>query len=137
MIGAILGRAAPQVRRLALVYAVLDCSPVVTRNHLEGALEVWRYCEESAAWIFGDATGDSTADEILRSLRCSPDGLTLTEVGDLFARHKRAGEIERALGVLLAANLARSEKLDTAGRPVTRWYALRSKRDKREKVGAA
>ena len=124
------------MRRLALVYAVLDCSPVVIRDHLEGALEVWRYCEESATWIFGDATGDATADEILRTLRCSPDGLTLTEVGDLFARHKRAGEIERSLGVLLAANLARSEKHETAGRPITRWYALRSKRDKREKVGA-
>jgi hypothetical protein len=28
-------------------------------EHLEAALALWEYCEQSARWIFGTATGDS------------------------------------------------------------------------------
>ena len=42
---------------------------MICRAHLEAALEVWRYCAQSAAYIFGRRTGDPVADEILAELR--------------------------------------------------------------------
>jgi primase-polymerase (primpol)-like protein len=66
LFGAVTGRAAPQVIRLTLIYALLDSSPVMKLAHLEAALAVWNYCKESAAYIFGDSLGNPTADAILQ-----------------------------------------------------------------------
>jgi hypothetical protein len=97
LLGAVTSRAEAQVMRLACVYALLDCSRIIRKPHLEAALDVWRYCEESARFIFGDSLGDPVADEILRSLRAATDGLTRTELSNLFGRNRSAREIGRAL----------------------------------------
>lgn len=123
LLGAMIGRAEPQTMRLACLYALLDRSAFVRAEHLLAALALWDYCEQSARWIFGDALGDPIADEILRALCASPEGLTRNEIGDLFSRHRRKGEIGRALAQLLASGLATSEKEPTAGRPIERWLA--------------
>jgi hypothetical protein len=47
-------RGRPYVVRLSLIYALLDCSPIIDHLHLKAALAVWRYCEESAYAIFAD-----------------------------------------------------------------------------------
>ena len=69
LVGALTARAEAQVLRLALIYALADCSEVILRVHLEAALEVSRYCAESASYIFGERLGDPLADEILTALR--------------------------------------------------------------------
>jgi hypothetical protein len=69
LFGAATSRAEAQVLRLSVLYAALDRSAVITADHLLAALAVWRYAEESARWIFGDATGDPTADTIIGALR--------------------------------------------------------------------
>ena len=51
--GRVTERARPQVMRLALLYALMDCSDVIQVEHLRAALAVWRYCEASAKRIFG------------------------------------------------------------------------------------
>ena len=66
---AILARSHAQVLRLALTYALADGSHAIELVHLEAALEVWRYCAASVRYIFGDRTGDATADRILEALR--------------------------------------------------------------------
>ena len=81
--GAATDRAAPQVLRLALIYALLDCSSVIKRSHLEAAHAVWRYCEASAQYIFGHAAGGPhrDVDVILAALRTAgADGLLRKEV---------------------------------------------------------
>ena len=126
LLGAVIGRAEPQAMRLACLYALLDQSPVVQREHLEAALAVWTYCEASARFIFGDTLGDPTADTILRALRQATNGLTRTEISDLFGRNRRASDISRALGRLLEAGLAIClPDAATGGRPAERWYAVR------------
>jgi hypothetical protein len=40
MLGAMLGRAEAQVTRLAMIYALLDCSSVIRRSHLVSALSL-------------------------------------------------------------------------------------------------
>jgi Protein of unknown function (DUF3987) len=64
LLGAMVARAAPIVLRLACLYCLLDQEQVqVQPPHLRAALALWRYCEESATYIFGDSLGDPMADQ--------------------------------------------------------------------------
>jgi hypothetical protein len=91
-------------------------------RHLEGAFAVWRYSLDTAAWIFGDSLGDPTADEIWTLAKDRPDGITRTEVRDLFSHNKKARKIDRALTVLEeAGRLTRVNVLDNRGRPAETW----------------
>lgn len=124
MFGAVTGRAEAIALRLSCLYAVLDCSPQIRIPHLVAALEVWRYCQNSARFIFGDALGDMVADRILEALRERTEGMTRTDISFLFDRHKSAQQISRALGALQTLGFIRSERdADTGGRPVERWFA--------------
>jgi hypothetical protein len=52
VVTALSARAEAQVVRLALLYALADQQQEIEVPHLEAALEVWRYCEDSARLIF-------------------------------------------------------------------------------------
>lgn len=121
--GSIVARGQPQVLRLALVYALADNAVLIGRVHLEAALEVWRYCAESARYIFGERTGDNTADRILTELRERESGqMTRNEIRELLGRHKSSPEIDSALETLRTAGLAESEKAAAGGgRPAEVW----------------
>jgi hypothetical protein len=124
LFGVVTSRAEAHVLRLSCLYALLDCSAVVRFPHLVGALEVWRCCEDSCRFIFGDALGDATADTIRAALRRNPGGLTRTEISNLFERHKTAEEVTRTLELLRAQGMARSSSVTTAGRSAERWFAV-------------
>lgn len=121
--GSLTGRAEAHVLRLSVLYAVLDRSEVVRPEHLTAALAVWEYAEESVRCLFGDATGDPLADDILAQLRNAPAGLSRTAIRELAGKHLSADRINRALGVLLAAGLAYAETRETNGRPAEVWFA--------------
>jgi hypothetical protein len=124
LFGAVTGRAEAQTLRLATLYAAMDKSVSIEREHLEAALALWDHAEESARYIFGDATGDPVADAILQALRNAGDsGLTRTEIRDLFKRHQGADGINAALGELLRLGRVRRETEQTGGRPTERWVA--------------
>lgn len=126
LFGSATARAAPNVIRLSMIYALLDQSPVVRKEHLLSALEVWRYSSDSARYLFGDALGDPVADQILQELRRrAPDGLTRTEIVEqVFQRNKRSEEIARALSVLHDRGLARFETCESKGRATQTWFAV-------------
>jgi hypothetical protein len=127
MFGSVTSRAEAQTMRLACIYALLDQSPVIQAKHLMAALAVWHYSEASARFIFGDALGDPTADEILRALRSHAEGMTRTEIHQIFQKNKSSSEIGRALGVLLEYGLAtvnRSREDENQKRPTERWRAV-------------
>jgi len=127
LLGAVIARAEAQVMRLACLYAVLDMSNLVRREHLLAALAVWDYCEASARFIFGDALGDPVADEILRALRAAgEEGMTRTAIReDLFQRNMPSRRIQRALAVLVEAGLVSVERVtDTGGRPAEIYLAI-------------
>lgn len=121
LFGALTGRAEAHAVRLALLYALLDCSAEIRLPHLLAALAVWKYAEDSARYIFGDAIGDRIADDILDALRRSPDGMTRTELRDLFGRHESRTRITDALAALLRRDKVRRETEQTGGRPTERW----------------
>jgi hypothetical protein len=109
MFGSVTGRAEAQVVRLSLILALLDCSHVIRPSHMLAALAVWDYCEASARFIFGDKLGDPDADRILAELRATPEGLTRTEIRDLFQRHRGEAAISSALGRLEEQGLGNSQ----------------------------
>ncbi len=120
--GSLTGRAEAHVLRLSTLYAVLDLSPTVKPVHLAAAIAIWEYCEQSVTFVFGDSTGDNVADDALRIIRNVPGGITRHELHELLGKHIKADRISRALGVLLAAGLVRSEQRDTGGRPAELWF---------------
>ena len=121
--GALTARAEAQVLRLALIYALLDRSQTIMPEHLEAALEVWRYCAESAAYIFGKRSGDPIADEILAELR-KRGALDRTAIRDLFSKHQNVARLSEALNVLQSLGRVRVEQVPTEGRPREVWHAL-------------
>jgi hypothetical protein len=126
MLGAITAGAEAQVMRLACLYAVEDMSYVVGLPHLQAALEVWRFCFDSAAYVFGDSLGDPMADEILRALRTAgSEGLSRSEIlRDVFTRNRAASQVSRALAVLTEAHLVRRAiDAETGGRAAERCFA--------------
>lgn len=123
MFGAMTSRAEAQVMRLSCLYAIADLSPMVTKDHLQAALSVWRYCEDSARFIFGSSLGDPVADELDQALaRAGHEGLTRTSIRDLFGRNRSSNDVSRALTLLLEhGRVNRAEDRSQPGRPVERW----------------
>jgi hypothetical protein len=120
LLGAVTARAEAHVRRLAVLYALLDCQAVVGVDHLRAAIAVWDYCEASAAYIFGGTVGDPLADKILSGIR-EGVGLTRTEIRALVGGHVPAEDIDRALRYLDARGLVHEQEVETGGRPAHRW----------------
>jgi hypothetical protein len=123
LFGAATARGAAQTMRVSTLYASLDCSPTIGERHLRAGLECWRHSEESARFIFGDTLGDPVADEILQALRRNPAGMTRTQINHLFARHRTAEQIGRALDLLLGRRMAFQKNVSTAGRPAETWFS--------------
>ena len=128
MLGAATDRAEAQVRRLACLYAVLDCERFVYEKHLRAALEVWRHCLDSARFLFGTSQGDPIADAILKELRRrSSAGMSRNDIRkDLFQQNKSSEAVGHALDGLRRNGLARCRAIPGtgAGRPTEQWYAI-------------
>ncbi len=123
VLGAVISRSEAQVMRIALIYAVLDQSRVIRKEHLEAGLAVWHYCEESARFVFGESLGNRIAERILAQLRCRPNGMTRNDIREFLQRNVSAAETTVALALLQKLGLARMRKEPTPGRPAERWFA--------------
>jgi hypothetical protein len=108
------------VLRLSMIYALLDMTATIQRPHFEAALEVVRFCQDSARAIFGEMTGDPIADRIYEALQDGP--LSKKQIlHDVFSRNVPAPVVAAALKVLERAGLAYPMRVNTAGRPAEVW----------------
>ena len=126
LFGSMTGRAEAQVVRLSLLYALLDGTRGIDLRHLEAALAVWRYCRDSAAYVFGDSLGNPMSDDLRVALTAAGGaGLSRTEMNHtIFGRNRSRAEIQRAVQLLQQAGLAHGAyDYSAVGRPVERWYA--------------
>jgi bifunctional DNA primase/polymerase-like protein/uncharacterized protein DUF3987/primase-like protein len=115
LLGAITGRAEAQTIRLALLYAVLDGEEEhIKVVHLRAALALWKYCEDSARYIFGASLGDTLADTLLQALR-SAGGMSRTEIRDHFKRNVNSGKLDAALKLLKKHGMAKCEMRSKPG----------------------
>jgi hypothetical protein len=127
LLGAITSRSEAHVLRMSMIYAALDGADAITDTHVLAALALWRFCDRSAAYLFGGSFGDKDSDAILAALRSKPEGMTRSEIRRVvFHDHRTSDEVARALGLLLRHALVRREITDTGGRPAERWYATTS-----------
>jgi hypothetical protein len=118
--GAVISRAEAQALRLSMDYALLDGSCVITAGHLQAALELWAYCEASAAFLFGEASGDPVEDAIAAALRERGE-MTRWEIYELLGRHASSSRIGSALQSLAVKGKARMTARETKGRPAEVW----------------
>jgi hypothetical protein len=119
-LAAVTNRAEAQVLRLSMIYALLDMKAVIEPKHIEAALAVWQYAEDSARYIFGNSTGDSLADRLLAIIREKP--VTMKDIHNLTGNNLPAGKLHAALNKLVRLKLIRRAQEKTAGRPADRWY---------------
>ncbi|MGA1826286.1 MAG: hypothetical protein ACMUIP_16650 [bacterium] len=113
--GALIARGEALVMRLACIYALLNRSSVIRKEHIEAALALWKYCEASAFYIFGNKTGNPIADTIYRELHAGP--LTRTDICGLFSHHTTKNAIDSALELLESQKKITIKEQNTQGRP--------------------
>jgi DNA replicative helicase MCM subunit Mcm2 (Cdc46/Mcm family) len=130
LFGAVTARAEAQTMRLSSLYAFLDLSPVIRIEHLQAAIALWSYCEQSARFIFGNSIGDPIANTIKQALDETPKGMTRSEISStLFKRNVQANRIDDALNKLFASGFAHKEKEEVkSGRPSERWFSMKYQR---------
>lgn len=88
--GAATARAEAYVLRLSMIYALMDGTAQIKKQHVEAAIAVWDYCSESARLIFGDRTGHADVDRLMDTLEAvGRTGLTRNEQTRLFKNAKR------------------------------------------------
>jgi hypothetical protein len=119
--GALTARAEAHAIRLALIYALTDAARNIHPRHLHAALALQAYTARSAAWALAGATGDPLAEQIHNALQAAPDGLTRTQLRDLFHRNRPAERVDQALAALAACGRATRQRILTAGRPAELW----------------
>ncbi len=127
--GAMSARAEAHVIRLALIYALLDRATAINLAHLNAALALWDYAHRSATWALGDTTGDPIGEQIHAALTANPDGLTRTQIRDLFHRNQPAVTIDAALAALVHTHRAHRRRVTTGGRPADIWTATKPNRE--------
>lgn len=107
-VGAILSRSEAHVRRIAMIYAVMDRSLYVRPDHLEAAMEIWRYSADSVRWIFGGVLSgqDKLQQSVLAAV--SPAGVCRREIHIALGGKVKAAEVEFHLAELLTNGAIRS-----------------------------
>lgn len=84
--------------RLAMIFALLDGTPIIERSHLNAALAVWQYCRDSARFLFGPEGAVEDTRELTtqqRDIKKFEDDLVLLddalrEAGELSGTDQRA-----------------------------------------------
>ena len=79
------------------------------------------YAARSISWATRHTSTDPVAEQVHTALAAAPDGLTRTQLRDLFARNLPATRLDAALTALGAAGRAQRRRLATAGRPAEIW----------------
>lgn len=127
-------RAAPIILRLAVIYAVLDREFYVDVHHLEAAKAFWDYCDQTAAFIFGDRQVDREGSKVMTKIRelikekpeLADGGLTRTEINRaVYGGHKPPGDMDNLLTILHESGLIRPVAEVRGGRATTVWKVIK------------
>lgn len=121
--GLVTARGAQHVMRLSLIQAIINGHRQIEVADQNAALEIWRYCDHSAKYIWGDTT-DPIAGKILERIRESQLGLNRTDIYDFLGHHVTKGQIENSLNWLHSRGLAFSESRNGNGRPSETWFPV-------------
>jgi hypothetical protein len=121
LIGSLTARAEAHVLRLAMLYTLIDGDNTIRSAHLQAAVALWDHAARSATWAMRHTAADPIAEQIHAALVAAPDGLTRTQLRDLFARNLPAARVDTALTNLANNGRAQHRRTATAGRPAEIW----------------
>jgi hypothetical protein len=127
MVTALKSRFRPQVRRLAVIYAVADCSEYIEVEHLKAAMAVWNYSVQTVERCLSQQTGDKDADKLFTALLEHPSGLTRRQVTmEVFKGNKSAAQIDHIASRLRERKLLIEKKVKGKSKPTIYWIAKRN-----------
>jgi hypothetical protein len=111
-----MGRRRSYARRLAMIFAALDFKKRIDIPHLDAAMALIDYNEETLVHLFGDSTGDKMADRIYLNLLEHASGLSRTELvtGVLQGNYSKE-QIDTAMKKLVERGLVRETKMRRSG----------------------
>lgn len=120
-------RGAPIVRRLAMLFALLDESREINDRHLEAALALWRSSLASARFVFGEVPLSPMASKFLEALfEARSAGLDRSQIRTIAGGGSvQSAAILKALKDLQSAGVVRMVKERTPGRPREVWRHVR------------
>lgn len=121
----LLSRARPHVLRLSMIYALLDGSAVVRKEHLLGACAVWDYAAESCAWIFDGSTGNRRCDRFISAVRSLGGAAKQGDVHKVLGNNWDRAVYDEVLDQLVEWQMVEveSRRPPGGGRPAC-WYRL-------------
>lgn len=124
MVQALKSRFRPQVKRLAVIFAVSDQCDAIDVPHLKAALAVWDYSVQTVEFCLSDNIGDKDASTLYRAILENSSGLTRKEiVQQVFKGNRSTGQIDRVLNVLVERNLVIEKRIKGKTKPTTYWLA--------------
>lgn len=132
-INALIERRAPMLLRMAMLFALTDCTAIVEVHHIDAALAWVRYSVDSVKFIFASAADEAataetneTALKIVTFLRDQKRVTRKQITADCFHGHVNKTRIDAALDELLSSNppaITVEEDRTGPGRP-TKFYQL-------------
>lgn len=117
LVGALTSRGSAHTLRLAMLYALLDQSAHIQREHLEAAYALWQYCEDSAQKIFGELISPEQ-QQILDFLGVRSAATKTQLYRECFKNNRKADLIQNDLNVLVAL-----KKVVAAPQDGVPWYS--------------
>lgn len=117
--GAMIGRAAPYVLRLAFTYCLFRSGAEIDVVDLEAALAFWRYADQSAGFIFGGTVApDRDKQKILMCIGNAQKSKTEIRI-EAFSNHITAEKLGKLLANLEDNQVISSEMVQSSGPPTT------------------
>lgn len=118
LLGAAIGRDAPQTLRLSVLYALLDGSRIIDVEHVNAAHSFWKYCRESAAHIWQGASGNAHVERLVTALgHAGEAGLDRTAQHEVFGKNLKAEQLDALRRHLIDRAIAVERSASTGGRP--------------------
>lgn len=113
---ALTARATTHVWMLSFLYALLDGVREMTVDHLNAAVALWSYAEETAQYVFG--TADPRVQKIIAaSIDAGDEGLSRTDVQTLLGNNLTGKALDDLWAAALATEKVQQATIATRGRP--------------------
>jgi hypothetical protein len=119
VVGAIIGRAEPQLLRLSMLAALCRREDVVDVEDLAAAVSLWQYVDETVRMLFAGCE-DPLVSRVIDAIRAAP-GISRSALHRLTAKAMPAHRFVALLGRAAATGAVESERVETAGRPREVW----------------
>jgi hypothetical protein len=119
VIGAIIGRAEPQLLRLSMLAALARQEDVVDVEDLAAALSLWRYVEATVRMLFGGCE-DPLVRRVIEAIRATP-GISRSTLHRQTAKTMPAPRFVDVLSRAAATGEVEAEHIETGGRPREVW----------------